>query len=210
MLPRMSRRHLWPTVAALGGLLTVLAVFIAPAGRAGLLVSLITGLAWPLAILVAVVVFWPQLQPLLAVLLKRVHGGAGVRFGPISVDAAAERVPSPPPTGEVTLANIALLHTSFLSVEGTKRLSDGRTYYQFEVVVIAPDDVMNRITSVTYELEKVWSDPVREVTDRASRFKLKELANGTTIVLARIHLRGQTEPLLLNRFIDLQPDGPRI
>lgn len=69
---------------------------------------------------------------------------------------------------------------------------------------------MNRITSVTYELEKVWRDPVRDVTDRASRFKLKELANGTSIVLARIHLRGQTEPLLLNRFIDLRPTGPRI
>lgn len=206
----MIRRYLWPTIAALGGLLTILAVFVAPAGRAGLLVSLITGLAWPLAILVAVVVFWPQLQPLLAALLKRVHHGAGFRFGPISVDAAAELVPSPPPSGEVTLANIALLHTSFLSEKGTTTFSDGRPYYQFEVVVIAPDDVMSRIISVTYELEKAWPDPVQEVTDRASRFKLKQLANGTSIVLARIHLRGQTEPLLLNRFIDLRPDGPRI
>jgi hypothetical protein len=206
----MIRRYLWPTVAALGGLLAVLAIFIAPADRAGLLVSLITGLAWPLAILVAMVVFWPQLAPLFAKLLERVHMGAGVRLGPFSVDAAAERVPSPPPAGEVTLANIALLHTSFLSKEGTARFSGGRTYYQFEVVVIAPDDVMDRITSVTYELENAWADPVREVADRASRFKLKELANGTSIVLARIHLRDQAEPLLLNRFIDLRPDGPRI
>jgi hypothetical protein len=46
--------------------------------------------------------------------------------------------------------------------------------------------------------------------DRSSRFKLKELANGTSIVRARVDIRGQDQPLLLNRFIDLRPDGPRI
>jgi hypothetical protein len=51
---------------------------------------------------------------------------------------------------------------------------------------------------------------IRRVTDRSSSFKLKELANGTTIVRARIDLDGQDQPVFLNRFIDLRPDGPRL
>ena len=98
------------------------------------------------------------------------------------------------------------------SAPGTDARNDGRTYYQFEVIIIAPDDVMRRITSVTYELEKAWPPDlrIRTVTDRSSRFKLKDLANGTSIVQARVDLRGQDRPVLLNRFIDLRVDGPRL
>jgi hypothetical protein len=112
----------------------------------------------------------------------------------------------------VSVANVALLHTSFFSAKGTQRFNDGRTYYQFEVIVIAPPSVMRRISSVTYHLEAAWPEPNREqiITDPSSRFKMKELANGTSIVTADIAIQGQDEPLQLNRFIDLRPDGPRL
>jgi hypothetical protein len=42
------------------------------------------------------------------------------------------------------------------------------------------------------------------------KIKMKELANGMSIVTATIEIAGQAQPLELNRFIDLRPDGPRL
>ena len=125
---------------------------------------------------------------------------------------ASMRIPVPSSSDDVGVANIALLHTSFFSPDGTARFADGREYYPFEVIVIAPPPVAQRITSVTYHLEEAWPEANRtQVTsDRASRFKMKELANGTSIVTAEVAIAGQEEPLTLNRFIDLRRDGPRL
>lgn len=77
---------------------------------------------------------------------------------------------------------------------------------------MAPDFGMEKINSVTYHLEKAWPEANRTqvIRDRSSRFKMKELANGTSIVTATIEIEGQAQPLKLNRFIDLRPDGPRL
>jgi hypothetical protein len=121
-------------------------------------------------------------------------------------------IPPPENTQLIGPENVALLHTSFRSPKADARFHDGRRYYQFEVIVVAPDSVMEKINSVTYHLEKAWPEALRtQITrDRGSRFKMKELANGTSIVAASIEIEGQAQPLKLNRFIDLRPDGPRL
>jgi hypothetical protein len=211
----MRLRYLAIPVLVTVSLLSII-VFTLPAGRVEILVNLFNGLAWPLALLVIVIAFWPQLQKLADELVRRAQQGASFQlpggFSVGSLPEQAARIPSPPATESVSLANIALMHTSFLRPDKTRELNDGRTYFQFEVIVMAPDDVLGRVESVRYELEAAWPEHlrVRTVTDRASRFKLKELANGTSIVTARIDLRGQDQPVVLNRFIDLQPDGPRL
>jgi len=124
-----------------------------------------------------------------------------------------ERPISPPATTQsIGPENVALLHTSFRSPKADERFRDGRRYYQFEVIVMAPAVVMEKIKSVTYHLEKAWPEANRTqvIYDRSSRFKMKELANGTSIVTAIIEIEGQAQPLELNRFIDLRPDGPRL
>jgi hypothetical protein len=78
------------------------------------------------------------------------------------------------------------------------------------VVVLAPPPTLDRIISVTYRLDPAYDKNVYEIKDRLSRFKLKELANGTSIVRAEIKFREQDDPLYLNRFIDLRPEGPRL
>jgi hypothetical protein len=77
---------------------------------------------------------------------------------------------------------------------------------------MAPALVMEKISSVTYRLEEAWPEANRTqvIRDRSSRFKMKELANGTSIVTATIEIEGRAQPLELNRFIDLRPDGPRL
>lgn len=209
----MRHRYL-PALMVLVGLAAITAVFVAPAPRATMLVDLLTGLAWPLVLLVAVVVFWPQLQAVASEIVTRTQRGAALQLGIVSVSAISEqaaRIPSPG-AQPVALENIALLHTSFVRPDKTREFDDGRTYYQFEVIVIAPDDVLRRVRTVRYQLENAWPQDrrVQVVTDRKSRFKLKELANGTSIVRAQIDLHGQDQPLLLNRFIDLRSAGPRL
>jgi hypothetical protein len=127
------------------------------------------------------------------------------------VAAEARRIPAPADDAAVRLANVALLHTSFFSAKETAR-RDGMRYFQFEVVVIAPPAVMERITSVIWRMEDVWPEKnrVQLSHDHAKRFKMKELANGTSIVRAEINIEGQQEPLRLNRFIDLREEGRRL
>jgi hypothetical protein len=124
----------------------------------------------------------------------------------------ARRIAVPAATDPVRLENLALLHTSFRAPKADDRFRDGLQYYQFEVIVIAPNAVMERIEYVTYHLEKAWPEANRKqvISDRGSRFKMKELANGTSIVTADISIKGQSEAVKLNRFIDLRSDGPRL
>jgi hypothetical protein len=133
-------------------------------------------------------------------------------IGMIDLRRSSEKIPNPGEREDITLENIALLHTSFYSENGTQRMNDGLRYYQFEVIAVAPDEVMNRISSVTYYLEESWPKDNRKQTviDRGSRFKMKELANGTSIVWADVTFHNSDKRLMLNRFIDLRPDGPRI
>jgi len=72
---------------------------------------------------------------------------------------------------------------------------------------------VDRIESVTYHLAEAWpSDKrVQITTDRSARFKLKELANGTSIVKADVKFKSTNDQAVrLNRFIDLRADGPRL
>jgi len=180
------------------------------------LVSLVTGLAWPLVLVLVLVLFWPQVRELVSEVVTRTRKGSSLQIASLlslgELPAQAERIPSPGATESVTLSNIALLHTSFLRQDKTREYSDGRIYYQFEVIVIAPESVMARIESVIYHLEDAWPPTLRTqaVRDRESRFKMKELANGTSIVRADVKFTDSEEPVYLNRFIDLRPDGPRI
>jgi hypothetical protein len=209
------KRPLVTAIIVIAGLALVSAVFLAPHDRAGELVTLVTGLAWPLVLVLGLVFFWPQVRELASEVVTRVRKGSSLQLASFSLGelpAQAERIPSPDATGSVTLRNVALLHTSFLRQDKTREYGDGRFYYQFEVIVIAPESVMARIDSVIYYLEDAWPPELRTQTvrDRESRFKMKELANGTSIVCADVKFTDSEAPLHLNRFIDLRPDGPRL
>jgi hypothetical protein len=198
------------------GVLISFLIFFIPSERiTAPIVDLFSALIWPYTLLLLVVIFRHQAQDFIVIVLSRIKSGSSIetpflKLGGIPYEA--ERIPIPSDLDEVTLENIALLHTSFLSTRVTARFNNGKVYYQFEVIVIAPEKVMERIEVVTYFLENAWPEEfrIRTTTDRSSRFKMKDLANGTSIVRADVRIRGQKELLQLNRFIDLRPDGPRI
>jgi hypothetical protein len=210
------KRPVVSTIVVIAGLALVAAVFLAPYDRASELVTLVTSLAWPLVLVLALVLLWPQVRELASEVVTRTRKGSSLQLASFlslgELPAQAERIPSPGAKESVTLSNIALLHTSFLRQDKTREYSDGRIYYQFEVIVIAPEPVMTRIDSVVYYLEDAWPPDLRTQTvrDRKSRFKMKELANGTSIVRADVKFTDSEMPVYLNRFIDLRPDGPRL
>jgi hypothetical protein len=210
----MKRVVVSATIVA--GVALVAAVFLAPHDRASELVTLVTGLAWPLVLVFGLALLWPQVRELASEVVTRTRKGSSLQLASFlslgELPAQAQRIPSPGAKEAVTLGNVALLHTSFLRQDKTSEYGDGRIYYQFEVIVMAPEPVMTRIDSVVYYLEDAWPSHLRRQTvhDRKSRFKLKELANGTSIVRAEVKFIDDVEPVHLNRFIDLRPDGPRI
>jgi hypothetical protein len=181
--------------------------------------SFAKSLVWPIFIMAFAIFFRSNVKSLFSVVTERVKRGSsieflGIKFGAesTSIETQAEKLPAPHAGEQITIENVALLHTSFYSESGTRRFANGLQYFQFEVIVIAPDSVVRRIKDVTYYLEDSWPQPLRTrtITDVASRFKMKELANGTSIVRAEIKFTDQDTCLWLNRFIDLRSDGPRI
>ena len=168
-------------------------------------------LVWATLIVIAILFFEESVRAILGSLKTRIENAERFELGKTGiVIQGIQRIPIPDNTQAVTLENVALLHTSFARPDKTQKFNDGMEYFQIEVIVLAPAQVLDRVQKVTYYLDPTYPKPVQEVFDRATRFKLKELANGTSIVRAVIDLKGQTDPLQLNRFIDLRPIGPRI
>jgi tetratricopeptide (TPR) repeat protein len=115
---------------------------------------------------------------------------------------------SPGQSVPVTENHLALIHSSWRYPK--KDAEFGRQMYCFHVVVQGRDEVLDRIEYVKYRLDPSYPNPDRTVTDRKSRFKLKELAWGESTVRAEVKVKGQEEPIQLSRHINLNETGPRI
>ena len=76
------------------------------------------------------------------------------------------------------------------------------------VVIQARDEVLDRIESAKYVLDASYPNRIQVKTDRATRFELKELANGESIIRCEVRIKGQSVPVLLERYINLTDTGP--
>lgn len=170
---------------------------------------LVEGLIWPFFVISLIFLFRDQADALLNTLISKIYSANKLTGIGFSIEGP-QQIPIPKSGEHITLANIALIHTSFLREDKTRALNDGSSYYQIEVAVVAPRLTLDRIASVVYRLDPTYPKNVYAVADRQSRFKLKELANGPSIIRAEIKFKDQDELLRLNRFIDLRPDGPVI
>lgn len=88
----------------------------------------------------------------------------------------------------------------------------GQDVYRFDVVVEAPEDVLDRIEYVEYRLPPAWpatSSP-RRVDDRQTKFKLKELAWADLAVRAVVVFKTQAAVISLECDVKLMETGPRI
>lgn len=83
----------------------------------------------------------------------------------------------------------------------------GDDWWKWEIWIDASDEHLDKIDYVVYTLHSTFPNPVRQVNDRASRFKLNADGWGTFTIYARIFRKDGTEiPVQHNLFL-AYPDG---
>jgi transcription initiation factor IIF auxiliary subunit len=110
---------------------------------------------------------------------------------------------------EISYEHVALVHSSWRYPKQDAEF--GRPIWAFHLVVVAASEVLDRIEAVEYTLHPTYGDRQRQlVNERMSKFALKELAWGESIVRAIITIRNQQTLIKLNRYINLTETGPRL
>ena len=180
----------------------------APFPASQLAIEFVQAVAWPSIMLIAIAVFHKPIFAILYGLRDRVDAGAPFEFWQIRVGTAPNNLPTPKEGATITADHMALIHSSWRSPRRDAEF--GRPMWVFHVVVQAKDEVLDRIESVKYLLDSAYPNPVQVVTDRKSRFMLKELANGESTVRCQVKIKGQTEVVALERYINLTATGPRL
>jgi hypothetical protein len=205
-------------IACIGlGLLILVAPFWFKDNLSPEAVALFKALIWPLFAIMVLMLFPNQVTAVLSAIAFRIHAGGAISIWGVTLGELQKGIVAPAPGGPVTLANIAILHTSWFSEKWTQSLSQTRApgrYYRFDAVIVAPNSVLDRIGKVVYTLGRGQEDGFPEdhreqiVTDRQSNFKLRDTADGSFILRAKVSMGDQT--LELNRFLNLTETGPRI
>lgn len=136
--------------------------------------------------------------------------------------------PSTPPKGDdatplpalahdekLPLDYLFLNHTSFLRTdkqeEFQKRTQVDLPHYDIRVVVDSYyQRALDRVSRVEYYLDDAFPDPVQTRYNRKDKYLLKELANGQFVLQAKVYLVDKSAPILLQRYITLWKEGPRV
>ena len=171
-------------------------------------VQLVQAFAWPAVAIVCVFLFHKPLLAILRSLKDRMDAGASIEIYQVRLGQAPTNLASPSIGDLITTDHMALVHSSWRYPK--KDVEFGMPMWAFNVIVQAREEVLNRIESVKYLLNPAYPNPVQVVTDRLSRFKLKELANGESTVRCEVRIKGQPETVHLERYINLTNTGPRI
>lgn len=120
-----------------------------------------------------------------------------------------------PESGPIPADYVFLNHTSFLreskQQEFKEKTGVDRPHYDIRVIVDSYyRGALDRVSRVEYFLHQAYPQPIQVRTNPSDRFMLKELANGEYVLVAKVFLRGRMSPLILQRYITLWKDGPRL
>ena len=173
-----------------------------------LIVQLVQAFAWPAVAGIAIAVFYKPVRLILEGLKQRMDAGASIEIYQVKMGQAPTNLPAAALGELLTSDHMALIHSSWRYPK--KDAEFGMPMWAFHVVVQAREEVLNRIESVKYTLDPAYPNPLQVVTDRLSRFKLKELANGESTVRCEVKIKGQPDVIKLERYINLTNTGPKI
>jgi hypothetical protein len=173
-----------------------------------LAVDLVAAIVWPCITLTGLIIFRKPIRAILEELSERINTGASFEFLQFKVGAAPSNLTAPGKGDIITADHMALIHSSWRYPK--KDAEFGMPMWALNVVIQAKDQVLDRIESAKYLLNPAYPNPIQVVTDRQSRFKLKELANGESTVRCQVKIKGQAEPISLERYINLTATGPKI
>lgn len=84
---------------------------------------------------------------------------------------------------------------------------EGNDWWSWAVWIEATADELKNIEAVTYTLHPTFADPVRRVTDRRSKFKLKEAGWGGFTIYARLAMKTGKKRNLKRELTLYYPEG---
>jgi transcription initiation factor IIF auxiliary subunit len=94
-----------------------------------------------------------------------------------------------------------------LSLEQEERYITGQERWEWSVWVEGSGEELDQIDHVTYVLHKTFPNPVREIHDRATKFRLDTAGWGTFTIYAKAVRRDGTEIPLQHELVLRYPDG---
>jgi hypothetical protein len=141
--------------------------------------------------------------------------GNKLRIKPTRPPQDKSKLPPVEDRDQLPIDYIYLNHTSFLreemQEEFRKRTGVQSPHYDVRVVVDSYyRDALNDVERVEYILHEAYPEPIQIRTRKQDKFMLKEVANGEYVLLAKVSLKGRKSPLVLQRYITLWKDGPRL
>ena len=179
-----------------------------PPSTLQLMVELVKAVAWPIISAVVMCVFYKPIRGIVESVRQRINTGASIKFYQVEVGGAPTGLPVPASGEIVTSDHMALINSSRRFPEKDKQYN--KPVWAFYVVIQAREEVLNRIESAKYILGPDWPNSEYVTTERLSRFKLKELTWGEPTIRCEVKIKGQTEIVYLQRYINLTGKGPRI
>jgi hypothetical protein len=170
--------------------------------------ALISAISWPAISLIAIALFWKDIKSLIDAVAGQIRKGASIRTPIGSLGPVPSDIKAPERNEPITENNMALIHSSWRYPKKDREF--GRIMYCFHAIIQAPSEVLDRIEFVKYHLHPSYPNPVQQVTDRKSHFKLKELAYGESNLRAEVKVKEQNDLISLSRYINLTETGPKI
>ncbi|MGW1774709.1 pYEATS domain-containing protein [Streptomyces sp. NPDC002104] len=185
-------------------------------------IPFLQALIWPALVLILTFKFRAGLGRLVEAINSRVEhgdsfeaGASGIRLGPSSppTPTGAEPQPGaqpvlevPPSQAELTevptelAPRVHLVHSAHRAGAIDR---NGYRYFQLRISLEGDSDAdLDRVTKVVYHLHPTFRDPDRTITDRAGGFELTTAAWGTFNLTADVYVRGATEPIRLERYLN--------
>ncbi len=113
-----------------------------------------------------------------------------------------ERTPAPQSSSLIGVAppSVYLVHTA----RRARDLDQGeRQYYRLRIFLEGEEDTdLDCVARVVYHLHPTFPSPTRVVNERETNFELRTVAWGQFSLTADVYLRGETEPLTLQRYLN--------
>jgi hypothetical protein len=166
----------------------------------------VAALSWPILVGALLFIYRNPVRALFQAALARVLRGDELKIGIVTLGQAVGQLKVPLPAEALTDDHLALIHRSWRVP--ARDAEFGQPMYQIHVIVFGTVEALRRVNYVVYRLEVAYPMPVRVGGPLSTNFELKELANGYSLIRAEVHVRGQTEPVRLSRFIDLTEQSP--
>jgi hypothetical protein len=181
------------------------------------LIAAISEFVWPVLFVAVIWLFRSQIASLMqpgSALTLQIFGSKLI-IRPTRPPTDKQELPPPSQRDPIPADYVYLNHTSFLredKQEELKRLGGvDLPHYDIRVILDSYyEGALEKVERVEYILHRAYPEPYQVRTNRASRFLLKEIANGEYVLLARVYLKGHATPLVLQRYITLWTSGPRL